>query len=177
MSNLNLEIIEKRNNREICHYQSGNQMISSHFNSVFFEINESERVIKVPGPVTQKIPGMLRIARRALRLDKCNVTPVGNSFNNIIIIKNKNVYHYDFQRDSLTKTLTLLNCRNVLHQSVCTFKSDEIFFGEYGSNPKRLVVPIHKSTDFGRTFISSLRNRLSIYTDAFGIHMKKNCEH
>jgi hypothetical protein len=103
----------------------------------------------MPGDGWKSIFGYFRISRRALRLDKCNVTYLETA---LIIIRQKKVYHYDFKSSKLTHTLTLKNCRNVLHQSITVINNKEIFFGEYGSNKDRKSVPVYKSIDGGKSW-------------------------
>ena len=86
-----------------------------------------------------------------LRLDKCNVFPVGD---NLVIIRRGLVYFYDNATDQLRVTLQLKNCRNVLHQSINSTPEGYIYFGEYGANTDRTEVPVYCSKDGGRSWIN-----------------------
>jgi hypothetical protein len=133
---------------EICHYADENQIITSIQNRVSISTGESTVIIRLPFTKLDFF-GFIRLARRALRLDKCNVVPVGDEDENLIIIRSGKVYHYDAKSKKLILTLKLLNCRNVLHQSICIQDKKVVFLGEYGGNPSRLEVPLYRSLDGG----------------------------
>ena len=135
--------------REIIHFYDGNLLISSKYNQVFVSDGGIETVIELPGDGLKTIPGQFRLGRRALRLDKCNVVPVGK---NLVIIRQGLVYHFDFETKSLTMVLELKNCRNILHQSMLVTEKGEIYFGEYGNNASRSDVPVYRSQDGGKTW-------------------------
>lgn len=141
--------IQERLNREIIHYADAEKTVSSHYRTVYIEHEAGVRTIRLPEGALKRFCGLFRIARRALRLDKCNVYPIGD---NLIIIRQGKVYFYDATSESLTETLTLRNCRNVLHQSISETPDGFIYFGEYGSNKKRQSVPVYRSIDGGRTW-------------------------
>src|SRR5690554_8120333 len=64
---------------------------------------------------------MSRLARRAARLDKCNAFPVfaDGRVVALVAIRLGQVYRVDVRTGEVTPTLTLRNCRNVLHQAIC----------------------------------------------------------
>ncbi len=101
--------------REICHYASPELLITSRYNRVFVKRGETETTVEVPGDGWKGMLGSSRLARRAARLDKCNVVPVKDG---LVIIRQGRVYHYNKNHGTLNHTLTLKNCRNVLHQSI-----------------------------------------------------------
>lgn len=142
-------IIKEKLNREIIHYATDNLCISSRYNQVFVKQDAHETVIRLPEPAWRKILGLSRLGRRALRLDKCNVFPVKDG---LVIIRQGIVYHYSDLDQQLSVTLKLVNCRNILHQSMLVTEHGELFFGEYGNNPTRSEVPIYRSRDFGKTW-------------------------
>jgi hypothetical protein len=115
---------------------------------VFIRSNGIESRIQLPSHDFGML-GKSRLLRRALRLDKCNALPVGPTQDNLVVIKNSNVYHYDASRGTLSKTMRLSSCRNVLHQSICSIENTRIYFGEYGSNAKRNTVSVFGSSDGG----------------------------
>ena len=137
---------------EIVHFAEGDHRITSHYNRVVVERDGKRTEVALPEPVWRRPLGWSRLARRALRLDKCNVVPVGESRQNLVILRQGIVYHYDGQSGALTPTLRLCNCRNVLHQSIAMLDGHEIVFGEYGANPEFRSVPVYKSDDGGRTW-------------------------
>ena len=143
--------IEKIINKEICHYASDEVCITSRRNTVFVDGKEVSYRVSLPCSTWwKKGLSVSRLARRALRLDKCNVVPVDRG---LVIIHQGKVYHYCEETKSLTHTLDLKNCRNVLHQSVLVMEGrKEIYFGEYGSNPDRGEVPVYRSSDAGKTW-------------------------
>lgn len=146
--------INKKINKEICHYADSQKIILSKFNKIYIKQNSKENIIQLPGDGWKSLFAMSRLARRALRLDKCNVLPVGDD---LIVIRQGKVYHYCHKSHQLTKTLQLKNCRNVLHQSIAIAGGDEsgvkeVFFGEYGHNPERGEVPLYKSSDGGKSW-------------------------
>lgn len=135
---------------EICHYADDEQVITSMHTTVRVSRRGAEPYsLALPQDRLHSL-GRFRLLRRALRLDKCNVLPVGRERRNLVIIRGGKVYHYDSQSAILTKTLELRNCRNVLHQSVCAIDDNTVFFGEYGGNPSRREVPVYRSLDGGR---------------------------
>jgi hypothetical protein len=134
---------------EICHYASPEMMITSSYNRVFVNRNGREDSFSLPSDGWKSILGIFRLTRRALRLDKCNVVPVDGGF---VVVRQGRVYRYDEAARTLTQTLVLKNCRNVLHQSIAVIDGKELFFGEYGNNPNRAEVPVYRSTDGGRSW-------------------------
>jgi hypothetical protein len=140
------EIIKK----EIIHFAEGDTLVSSKYRTVFFQKGETIKAIKLPetNPI-KNIFGLVRLFRRALRLDKCNVCLANG---NLVIIRLGVVYFYDSGNDQLTETLKLRNCRNVLHQSINVTPEGYIYFGEYGNNGDRKSVPVYCSKDGGRSW-------------------------
>lgn len=137
-------------NREIIHYADAGLLISSKYRTIFIKrLGVESRVVLPEHGVFRKLMGTFRLGRRALRLDKCNVVPVGE---NLIIIRQGLVYFYDATTHSLQQTLALRNCRNVLHQSICVAPNGNIYFGEYGHNSERNSVPVYRSVDGGRSW-------------------------
>ncbi len=95
------------------------------------------------------------MARRALRLDKCNVVPVfceGGDVRSLIVIRQGRAHLVSTGSGDVRPTLALDQCRNVLHQSICRSGSGHFFFGKYGANPSRVSVPIYRSIDGGESW-------------------------
>lgn len=137
---------------EIVHFAGGDRRITSFYNVVRVERGGKRTEVILPEPAWRKPLGSSRLARRALRLDKCNVVPVGEGGQDLVILRRGAAYHYDGNSGALTPTLRLRNCRNVLHQSIAVLDDREVVFGEYGANPGRKPVPIFKSDNGGRTW-------------------------
>ncbi len=145
----NMRVIS-RINREIIHFAQNNTLITSKYRTIFFSQNDTTLKIKLPekNPIKQLF-GFFRVTRRALRLDKCNVF-LHNG--NLIIIRQGKVYLYNTEKNELIHTLSLRNCRNVLHQSINSTPDGLIYFGEYGNNGNRSSVPIYCSNDGGMSW-------------------------
>lgn len=144
-------IVERRlTGAEIVHYSDGEMLISSRHNQVFIERQGVTCTLSLPNDGIRHPLGMFRLARRALRLDKCNVIPVGDDKSNLVIIRQGTVYHYEGKTGALVPTLKLRNCRNVLHQSVAVLNGAQLYFGEYGGNRRRTEVPLYRSLDAGK---------------------------
>lgn len=142
-------IIKAHLKQEIIHYASKNLCISSRYNQIFVSKDGQKIVIRLPEPAWKRFLGLSRLGRRAFRLDKCNVFPVKDG---LVIIRQGKVYHFDFKEKHLSVTLKLINCRNILHQSMLVTDQGELFFGEYGNNAPRSEVPIYRSLDSGRSW-------------------------
>ncbi len=142
--------IKHKINHEIIHYYQDNFMITSKYNKVFVTKGMNQECIKLPYDGWKTFFSFNRIFRRLFRLDKCNVFPTKEG---LIIIRMSKVYFYSYKTKKLTHTLTLQNCRNILHQSATILNGGkEIIFGEYGMNPDRKEVPIYKSEDSGKSW-------------------------
>lgn len=144
-----MEIIRKIN-REIIHFAEKDILISSKYRKIFYNDGIKERQIILPEKnVIKRFLGLFRLSRRLFRLDKCNVFYHAK---NLVIIRQGEVYFYDYDQQDLTKTLTLRNCRNVMHQSINSTSEGYIYFGEYGANNERTTVPVYRSIDGGRSW-------------------------
>jgi hypothetical protein len=141
--------IKETVNREIIHYAEDGMCISSQYDRVYIQKDGLETVIQLPGDGWKKLFGLTRLGRRLLRLDKCNVAPVRDG---LVIIRQGIVYHFNNSEQRLTATLKLMNCRNILHQSLLVTDLGEIFFGEYGNKTSRSEVPVYRSSDSGKTW-------------------------
>ncbi len=142
--------IRSRIDKEIIHFAQKDSMISSKYRTISYKHNGREIKVKLPEKnILKQIFGLFRLSRRALRLDKCNVFLHND---NLIIIRQGEVYFYNTAEDKLTHTLSLRNCRNVLHQSINSTPDGYIYFGEYGLNPDRNTVPVYRSKDGGMSW-------------------------
>jgi hypothetical protein len=146
-----MKLIFKKNiAREICHFANPDQIITSTYDKIFITKKDNEHIIHMPvDSFAKRLLAKSRLARRAFRLDKCNIIPVED---NLVIIRQGQVYHYAGASQILTHTLDLKNCRNVLHQSVSVVNKSHIYFGEYGMNPNRTEVPVYRSLNGGNTW-------------------------
>ena len=135
---------------EIFHYVSKNTSIFSKKNIVYVSNFNENSVINLPFNFFD-IFSFSRILRRLFRLDKCNVFLINTKPLNLIIIRWGEVFLYN-KEVGLLKTLTLKNCRNIMHVDLCRLPNGDLCFGEYGSNNNRISVPIYKSKDNGFTW-------------------------
>ncbi len=130
---MKLNIKKIISDREIVHFANSNILVTSFFDKIFVRMNDSEYCITIPSKAWKKVMGKFRLSRRALRLDKCNVLPVGNNYEHLVIIRQGRVFHYSEKNKILNETLRLRYCCNVLHQSIAVTENKNLFFGEYGS--------------------------------------------
>jgi len=142
-------ILGQPEQREIVHYASGGLRVSSLHHEIFVDGPGVQRRLRFPRSPLDLALGTTRLARRALRLDKCNVVPIGDD---LVAIRQGQVFHWSAAEGTFSRTLQLRNCRCVLHQSVAVVDGRELFFGEYGRNPNRREVPVYRSLDGGRSW-------------------------
>jgi hypothetical protein len=136
---------------EIVHFYSDDLLVTSTHLQVCVQSSQSSpTVIELP-PTKFDFLGASRLARRALRLDKCNVFPIDQQCRALILIRQGVVYKFD-DCDGLRQTLKLRQSRNVLHTDFCQTKSGRLIFGEYGANAKRQPIPIYASDDDGESW-------------------------
>jgi len=143
-------IIKEILNKEICHFASDDRLITSVYTKIYVQDSQDRYTVNLPPDIWWKrIFSVSRLARRALRLDKCNVVPVGDD---LVIIRQGKVYHYEKETEKLSHTLNLASCRNVLHQSILVFDQKELYFGEYSHLADRSDVLVYRSLDGGRSW-------------------------
>ena len=136
---------------EIVHFYSDELLVvSTHRRVVVQSLNGDSAVIELPRTKFDAL-GISRLARRALRLDKCNVFPLDPQGRSLIVIRQGCVYRYD-KSNGLRKTLALRQSRNVLHTDLCQTKAGRLLFGEYGANAERQSIPIYASDDDGESW-------------------------
>lgn len=148
---MSLEIKGRLDGEEIVHYYDKTCMITSRHRQVTVRRQGRSDKIRLPS-VQADVFGFSRLARRALRLDKCNVLPVGENAKALVLVRKSRVYFCNLEDGILHQTLTLSNCRQLLHQSIARVGEHELFMGEYGGNPKRCQVPVYRSQDAGRSW-------------------------
>ena len=90
---MRLTVIDYLPRSEIVHYADDKLIVTSYYNTVTIKESAREITIQLPKKGLKHLFGHIRLFRRALRLDKCNVVPVDE--NNFVIIKEGVVYHYD----------------------------------------------------------------------------------
>jgi len=137
---------------EILHYYDSkkNIVIESTANKFVLSIHGVEHHVSIALGFVKHLMSRIKILRRLLRLNKSNALPIfkdGNLFSIVILYQSR---VWVWREGKVTPVLDLDDCRNVMHGSILQIESGEIFFGEYGSNPKRShSVPIFRSSDYG----------------------------
>jgi len=147
--------LERVPNAEIVHYASAYGLITSNRNTVRCEINgNTSHILQFRQAYWKNLAQLFRPIRRLLRLDKVVVVPVATDdrWTALIVVRDGNCYHVDLASEHITHTLALRQSRNPLHQSICRSGNGWYFQGEYGSNPKRLPVPVYCSKDSGQSW-------------------------
>lgn len=166
-----LQLVEEVD-AEICHFYepASNTFIYSRGNSFFGEVRGNKFKFKIPVAPWFAFLLPFRLSRRVLRLDKsnCHINYRGDG---LIIIYLGKVYFYALDTKTLKSVCRLEQCRNIPHLALCVTKS-AILFGEYGSNSRRLPVPIWSSPDDGRSWavanrVEGIRHVHGIYKDPF----------
>ena len=147
-------VLEPLPGAEIVHYASPEGMLTTHGRTVRYRCPAGQGCLNLPWANPRDLAIGLRLLRRLLRLDKCNVLPVieAGEWKALIAIRAGQCCHVQLDPLRLTRVLALRQCRNVLHQSVCQSGSGHHYFGEYGSNPGRQSVPIYRSCTQGRSW-------------------------
>lgn len=136
---------------EIVHHFSDHLFISSYHRRITIQRHGGKKItIKLP-LILNDLFGFSRLFRRALRLDKCNVFPIDERGETLIIIRQGKVYKY-CDTKGLRQTLKLRQSRNVLHCDFCITKSGRLLFGEYGANARLQPIPIYSSDDHGENW-------------------------
>jgi hypothetical protein len=139
---------------EIVHYADRDTWIASHARQVTVRWAGQQKRFCLPSTLPRRLVMPFRLLRRLLRLDKMNAVPVfcDSGLEAIVVIRAGNVYRIAWDSGAVAHTLALRQCRNALHQSVCTSESGYLYFGEYGSNATRRSVPVYRSVDRGRSW-------------------------
>ena len=106
---MKLRRISKISNCEIVHYLNNDDIIYSKHNIIYIVFKGKKLKVSMPINIIEWLIGKFRIARRALRLDKCNVFLARN--NNLIIIRKSSLFVYSLNTETLKKTLNLKNCK------------------------------------------------------------------
>ena len=132
---------------EIAHYCDAHLRIFSHHRLVVIDSILGRTQILLPFTKFD-IFGFSRILRRALRLDKCNVFPLDQNGESVLIIRQGILYKFT-NKAGLEKKLKLRLARNILHSGLCTTRSGRLIIAEYGANLERKPIPIYASDDNG----------------------------
>ena len=141
-----------RLNGEVAHLYdgaSGNTIVST---GRRFEAVVGGAVHRIAAPLhpPRSLGLRSRLFRRLLRLDGSNA--VLNARGDGIVLAYQGVLlFYDLASRRLHRTGTLRQCRNVLHRGIAV-SAQGVYLGEYGGNPHRRPVPVHRSRDDGRSW-------------------------
>lgn len=113
-----------------------------------------------------------RLSRRLSRLDMANVV-LNRDRSGLVVLYRGRLFFYDLETRRGQSTGALRLCRNVLRGGIAVTDSG-IYFGEYGPNPRRLSVPVWRSTDDGRSWdivyefpAGSIKHVHGVYADPF----------
>lgn len=139
-------IIDKILDYEMIHFASDNLFIASKGNKIFY----NDRVIEIPEDISfiKKIAKQFRKGRRLFRLDKIIVYPVGN---NLVIVRNGRVLHFDSETETFTEIMKV-DCRNPMYLGITETDDGTLLMGEYG-NPSNTGKRVFQSVDGGRSWI------------------------
>lgn len=146
-----LEILDYVPHTEIMHYADSSTRITSRHRRISVTIGEIGRHVSAPRTAADWALPFSRIARRALRTDKCNVVPVGRD-GDFVLVRGGVVYRYDAAARALERVLVLERCRVVLHCGIAQPRQGRLYLVEYGRNLGMREVPVHASRDGGRTW-------------------------
>ena len=136
---------------EIAHHAGPDALVVSKHRRISATIAGRAHSVAAPRkPIDWALP-FSRLARRALRTDKCNVVPVGQD-GDLVIVRGGAVYRYDAATESVKHVLSLEQCRVVLHCGIAQPKRDHLYLVEYGRNTEMREVPVHASRDGGRSW-------------------------
>lgn len=146
---MKLNVQKKYKKYEKIHFFQDGELIASSLNVIYVLLEGVSLKIKLPISPFKRFIGFFRVFRRLLRLDMCNVFLISDQ---LLIIRKGIVYNYDLTERKLHKTLSLKQCNNILHQSICRTPDGRVFFGEYGNNPNREPVDIYVSKNKGKSW-------------------------
>ena len=135
---------------EIIHFKGADLEIYSNFRRIFFKNKSKVSKLNMPLTFMDIVSMNIRILKRMLRTDKCNVYVLNEIENEYLIIRQGIVFHYN--GIELKKIFNLKNCRNLLHVDIARTPNGTLYFGEYGANNNRGTVPIYRSKDNGKTW-------------------------
>jgi hypothetical protein len=131
---------------EHIHYQSNDKYIFSRRNVVHI-VGDLEHTITLPIGIINKMLSSFRLLRRAFRLDKINIIAADNGY---IILWRGSVYHWS-NENGLHHKLTLVGCRNIMHNSIARISGLKFVFGEYGRS-NRSGKNVYQTDDGGVTW-------------------------
>lgn len=169
--------LTERRNAEIVHHADPDLLVESKFNRVRVSRDGEVRTFRLPLKLHWRVIGMVRIARRFFRLDKCSIAVSGDRKSMAISHQGK-LYRYDLETNTLEQTGSLTQSRTALHMAIAAPGDDCFLIGEYGRNPEGRSVPIHGSYDGGRSWRrvfefppGQARHIHGVYRDPFSDHI------
>jgi hypothetical protein len=128
-------------------------LITSSYRKVTLNQGNEHSTFLFPADGIRSVFSISRLARRALRLDKCNVFPLDKLGNELVAIRQSVVYRVERRDETrITPVLKLRQCRNILHQGMAHTPNGKLFIAEYGCNPEQHPIPIYRSDDLGRSW-------------------------
>lgn len=142
-------IITKMINQEVAHYNDSQLNIFSKFNVITI-IKKGHDDVKIKLPITpfQRLLGLFRLTRRLFRLDKSCVVCMQTGY---VAFWQGKVYHIAYTDRIPRCTLTMIGCRNPMHNSIAKIDDLNLYFGEYGQ-PHPAGKSVYHSADGGRSW-------------------------
>lgn len=166
--------LEKLNGVESAHYYDIFTLdyIYSRGNLFWGSIKGKKFSVKIPIGNKKTIFMLLRIGRRALRLDKANATFIEDKKIVIIVYYGK-IYRYNLEKKYLEVVHQLRQSRNTLHMAFANSK-EYLFIGEYGNNKENVGVPIWRGEKDGKEWKkiyefspNKIKHVHGVYTDPY----------
>ncbi len=144
---------EQYRDAEVIHYFNSetDDMVYSRGRKFFARLSGHTTRIEIDLPFTKRLVCNFRLGRRLLRLDKGNAIIVDDG-RGVMILYQGWIYYYDIVAQVLERVHKIRVGRNALHCGVLNVDGQNIYFGEYFSNPDSGPVCIHHSQDGGRSW-------------------------
>lgn len=147
-------IIDQIINADVIHHYEEHLMITSKGNVITIRYEQEVKTVNLPLPALTKLVSVSRLAKRALRTDKCAFLPIYDSGNleAIVGVYQKMFYRIEWPTMLVKLTGMFQQGRVPLHQSICYTDTGNLFLGEYSPNRNNAPVPVWKSDDRGNSW-------------------------
>ena len=147
-------VINQTISADVIHHYDEHLMITSKGNVITVKYEQEVKRVSLPLPAFKKFVSVSRLARRALRTDKCVFLPIYNSsgLEAIVGVYQKIFYRIEWPKMLVRTTGVFRQGRAPLHQSICRTDTGNLFLGEYSPNRNNISVPVWKSDDGGNSW-------------------------